>query len=446
MRALGRWVVPSALALALSACAESPPERPNVVLFVLDTVRSDALSANGHPHPLTPTIDRLAAEGANFTSAYAHSSWTKPSIATLFTGTFPDRHKVRSSSIEIDGRLVAQKLGPRLHTMAERFLEAGYATAGFVNQVHLRPKFGFHQGFEHYDWTTGKAAHEVNDALALWLEIAPARPLFIYIHYLDPHWPYWERVEGLREALGHLGVHPEPPRRGNQVDSWLAAGLAPGSIDGLRARYDHGVASTDVAMGQALEMLRAAGVLDDAVVAVTSDHGEGFLEHGKLQHGYAPYEEVLRVPLVIRPPERLDIAPVVVDKPVGLVDVLPTLLDLAGLPPTREGDRGRSLVPLMRRPGAATRPIYAEVLGMRSLRSGDRKLIRYADGSIEYYDLAADPGERTPLPCDDVCRELEAELELTILMAESWKDEPVDEVELDEVDIERLRALRYMSD
>ena len=430
--------------IALFACAEAPTERPNVVLLVLDTVRADALSTNGHPLPLTPTLDALAAEGVNFSAAYAHSTWTKPSMATLFTGAFADRHRVRTPAEEVSDRIVAERLGPQLHTLAERFQEGGYATAAFVNQVHLQPKFGFDQGFDHYDWSTGKAAHEVNRALLAWLETAPEEPLFLYVHYLDPHWPYSERVEDLRQALGTLGVHPKPPRSGNQVEAWLQRGLAPGSIEGLRARYDHGVASTDRAVGHALEILDGAGLLEDAVVAVTSDHGEGFLEHGRLQHGYAPFEEVSRVPLIVRPPERLGFDPSSVNQAVGLIDLMPTLLELAGLPSSEPGDRGRSLVPLMRGDGRAMRPIYAETSGIRALVSSDQKLIRYPDGRLEFFDLVGDPGEHDPLPCEERCLELQAELDLLVQLAASYA--PADSVELNEADLERLRSLGYLND
>lgn len=433
------------LGIAWAACGEAPVERPNIVLFVLDTVRADSLSVNGHPQALTPNIDRLAAQGVNFTAAYAHSTWTKPSIATLFTGAFPDRHRVRTPAEGVADRIVAQRLGSRLHTLAERFQEGGYATAAFVNQIHLQPKFGFDQGFEHYVWSTGKNAHQLNRRMLTWLPSA-SEPLFLYVHYLDPHWPYQERVEELLEALGSLGVDPRPPRDGNQVEAWLAAGLAPGSIEGLRARYDHGVAHTDRAVGYALENLGEAGLLDDAVVMVTSDHGEGFLEHGRLLHGYAPFDEVARVPLVVRLPERLGVEPTTVTQPVGLVDVMPTLLELAGLPPTEPGDRGRSLVPLMHGPGYPARAIYTETSGIRGLRSADTQLIRYPDDLSQCYDLASDPGAQRPLPCDDRYLELQEDLDLFIQLAASWRDRPEDTVELDETDIERLRALGYLND
>ena len=107
-------------AVVAVGCADTAVQRPNVVLIVIDTLRADGLSVNGHAVALTPNIDGLAAEGVNFTAAYAHSTWTKPSMATLFTGAFADRHLVRTPVEEVEGRMVAARLGPQLHTLAER--------------------------------------------------------------------------------------------------------------------------------------------------------------------------------------------------------------------------------------------------------------------------------------------------------------------------------------
>jgi arylsulfatase A-like enzyme len=365
-------------------------------------------------------------------------------MATLFTGAYADRHHVRSPAENDGDRMVAQRLRDELHTLAERLKAAGYTTAAFVNQVHLKPKFGFAQGFDHYNWSTGRKAHEVNRALLDWLETAPRRPLFVYVHYLDPHWPYWERVDRLRRELGSLGVRPRPPQDGSEVDDWLEEGLAPGSLQGLRARYDHGVAVADRALGAALEGLRATGLLDHAVVAVTSDHGEGFLEHGRLLHGYEPFDEVARVPLVVRASPAAGLAAAVVGEPVGLVDLMPTLLDLAGLPPHRKGDQGRSLVPLMRGEELAERAIYVETEGVRALRARDAKILTYPDGRLEYYDLRRDPEERRPLPCEARCRELAGELERLLRRPATTKTAAPETVELDEEELERLRSLGYL--
>lgn len=441
----------------LVGCPGEPPPPPDLVLFVLDTVRADGLSTNGHPVELTPAIDRLAAEGVSFRNAFAHSTWTKPSMATLFTGRYADEHRVRTPVAEVGERKVAERLRPELVTLAERLREGGYTTAAFVNQVHLQPKFGFDQGFDHYAWSTGRSAHEVNAQLLAWLEspadgedrapegaLSRERPLFLYLHYLDPHWPYRERVDELRDAIGSLGVHPRPPHSGDRVDEWLAAGLAPGSIDGLRARYDHGVAYTDRAVGFALEILERNGLLEDAVVVVTSDHGEGFLEHGELQHGYPPYDEVAQVPLVVWRSRPFPVREV--EAPVGLVDLMPTLLELAGLAAGGPGMRGRSLVPLLEGAHLGARPIYLETGGVRGLRTETEKVLVHADGEIEYFDLSADPAEARPLPCEGPCVDLVEQLALLGAVAAGGELDPDDTVELDAADLERLRALGYLND
>jgi arylsulfatase A-like enzyme len=448
--------LPGLLALLLvGGCARGPlgpppGPPPDIVVFLLDTVRGDSVTLDGSGPDVTPTLRALAAEGVAFTSAFTHTTWTKPAVATLFTSRYPTQHSVRSSSEEgDDGDLISNALPESLETLAERLRAAGYETVAVLNQVHLRPKFKFDQGFDEYHAFRGKSAAQLNEVLGRWIAARSpeeSRPFFLYVHYLDPHWPYLERVHPLRKELGSVAMTSEPPRQGNQVEAWAAGGLSESDVLALRARYLHGVAVTDRYMGQALEMLREAGLMDDTVVVATSDHGEGMNEHGKLQHGFEPYEELHRVPLVVRLPERLRGEVREVSDLVGLVDVLPTLTELSGLPPAA-GDMGRSLLPLIRgEAGGRERPVFSESVGVRSLRTADRKLIRHPDGREEYYDLAADPRETTSLPCDGACADLRRQLdELSELLERTARAE-TDEVELDESDLERLRALGYLND
>lgn len=422
---------------------------PNLVVFLLDTVRADAVSVDGGGPDVTPTLRGLADEGVVFESAFTHTTWTKPAVATLFTSRFPRQHGVRNVAMESEGRLVSQRLPADLETLAERLQAAGYHTCAIINQTHLRAKFGFSQGFDDYWAFRGKGAAHLNGVLQQWLEARPPeearRPVFLYVHYLDPHWPYLEREERLRRALGSLYLEREPPRGGDRVEAWVGAGLSPEEAAALKARYLHGVAHTDRELGRAVELLKRHLDWENTVVLVTSDHGEGFYEHGQLMHGFAPYEEVHRVPMVLRLPERLRGEIERTDALVGLVDVLPTLLDLAGLPPL-EGAMGRSLVPILREGRGRSRPVFSETEEILSLRTERHKLIRFPTGREEFFDLVDDPAEHTPLPCDETCVELGRQLtELaTLLDLEALADDG--SVELDEADLERLRALGYLND
>ncbi len=435
----------------LAGCASEPPgPPPNIVVFVLDTMRADSVSLTDAGPDITPTLRALADEGVNFSNAFTHTTWTKPAIATLFTSRYPTQHSVRTSTVESDGgELVSSALPEAFDTLAERFQAGGYNTVAVLNQLHLLPKFKFDQGFVEYHAFRGRSAGALNKILARWIGARSAddeRPVLLYIHYLDPHWPYEERVGPLEEALGWPGMEREPPRKGNKVEDWVAGGLSDHDLSALETRYLHGVGVADRFMGQALDMLAEAGLMDDTVVLVTSDHGEGLFEHQKLLHGFEPYEELHRVPLVIRLPERLRGDVREVSAMVGLVDIVPTLLDLAGLP-EGEGDMGRSLVPLMKgRSRGRERPVFSESVGIRSLRTSERKLIRHPDGREEYYDLAADPGESTSLPCDEDCEALRGEMDELVALLERTAQAESGEVELDESELERLRALGYLND
>lgn len=451
--------------LTLLSCGSEPAVvRPNIVVFLLDTVRADAVELDDAGPGITPSLRELAREGVVFTSAFTHTTWTKPAVATLFTSRYPSQHSVRNVVSGDDGiGGFGERLPDELTTLAERLRTGGYRTTAIINQTHLRPKYGFDQGFDEYFAFRGRSAAELNAVLGDWIDgragSVPFRVRarlrrigrasgshFLYVHYLDPHWPYLERVAELREELGSVEIVPEPPLRGEDVEPWLEQGLSEEDLRALSARYLHGVASTDRFLGFALARLRRAGLLDDTVVVVTSDHGEGLYEHGRLLHGFAPYEEVHRIPLLIRLPERFRTEVREVSAPVGLVDILPTLLELAGLP-ADEGDMGRSLLPLIRgTDGGGERPIFSETEGIRSWRTSRWKLIRYADGRQELFDLAADPLEQSPLPCDRPCSELAEQLTEFVARLEESGAVEQSLVELDDDDLERLRALGYLND
>ena len=459
-----------------------------MLVVVVDCLRADRLGAHGYPLPTTPAIDGLAAEGVDFTSAFAHATWTKPSVATLFTSLYPSRHGLQetgfpdpwpaldpsaderpanpgeapvggprggapASGAGADVLPESIVLSSRLVTVAERFRDAGYATGAVFDQVHLLAQYGFDQGFEHYDGARHRDGFELSGALLGWLDDLAGRPFFAYLHLLDLHWPYDRRLPAHEGDFGSVLMRSEPPRSAAEADTWAAtAGAA--DLAALEARYDQEVAFADAALGELLAGLAARGLLDDTVVLVTADHGEGFLEHGRLQHEYAPYDELLHVPLVLRAPPRLGLPRgVVVDAPVGLIDVMPTLLDLAGLAPEPTA-QGRTLVPLLEAAAAtggsdagAAELLFAETEVALAVRSPTAKMIVFANGVREVYDLRTDAGERSslPAPCEGPCAELDRRLRGylrdVVLPARGRRPETVP---LDPEVLEELRSLGYL--
>jgi arylsulfatase len=397
--------------LALSACASEgdatrPDRRPNVLLIVVDALRSDTLGVNGYPLPTTPRLDRLAAEGVSLPRAHAHSTWTKPSMATLFTSLYPPQHGLDYVAQDDHGVLSTRVLLDEVHTLAESLAGAGYQTAGVLDQVHLQDRFGFRQGFADYADLMGTAAPELNRQLFRWWEAKGREPFFAYVHYLDAHWPYTHRVRDQDRLLfGPPHLPARPPRSAGRAEAW-AEGLSAPEVAALRARYDAEVSWVDAAIGALLDELETRGLLADTLVVVTADHGEAFMEHGRIMHGHEPHRELTHVPLILRPPTGwTPFAPV--EEVVGLVDVMPTLLDLLGLE-APAACQGRSFAPALRGEPLAPQPHYAEGAGAVAVRTRDLTLLYRDTHRYELFDTRDDPGETTPVlwPCAGPCERL----------------------------------------
>jgi len=355
------------------------PERaapPNVVVISLDTLGARHVSTYGCRHPTTLRIDQIGADGAVFTDTICHYPTTPGSHATLMTGVLPAVHGVRRVT---DGSPLDVPM------LAEIFRHAGYVTVA-VTEDNALPGELFARGFHRY-WensagfakTPGMARETFGQAYA-WLGARPVEPFFLFLHTYQVHWPYDPTprdLRAVRDGRGGDGADPAWP-------------------------YEGEIRFTDHLVGRFVSRLRRLGVLDRTIVVITSDHGEAFGEHGTWQHGDMVYDEVMRVPLVVRGPGVP--AGVRPGAPVGLVDVAPTVLELAGLevPTTMQG---RSLVPLLRGRTLPPRPRVAELHGyvvpvryepnLRAVWLDGRKAIYDVDHDRwQVFDIVADPGEQ----------------------------------------------------
>jgi arylsulfatase A-like enzyme len=357
----------SVLALTSGSCAfaEKPPTPQGILIVTLDTTRADYLSAYGAGRTLTPHLDRLAAEGVVFEQAATVAPLTLPAHSSLFTGLLPPRHGVRDNAGPLDARH---------QTLAAMLRGRGFDTAAFVGSVVLGASRGLAAGFDLYQdgLKTGRplsaglqrpADHVVDEAVA-WLEGRNDRPFLLWVHLYDPHAPY---------------DPPEPFRTAYRDD--LYAGE---------------IAFVDEQIGRLLDVLDRRRLIDRTAVVVAADHGESLNEHREIGHGFFIYESVIRVPLIVR---TAGVAPRRVPGLVRIVDVMPTLLQLAGTP-AADLD-GVNLLDVMT--GAAPSlelEAYAESLTperfgwspLRSLRAGRFKLIDAP--RPELYDLETDPAER----------------------------------------------------
>jgi arylsulfatase A-like enzyme len=424
--------------VAMLACQPSEPPSaappPNIVLAVIDTLRADRLPSYGYTRETAPRLAKLAAEGVLFERVIAASSWTKTSMASLLTSLDPNRHGVRRGT---------DVLPETLATLAEALREGGYRTVGINANPWLVDRYGFDRGFDVYESAIWSDARALNER-ALERASEGPEPLFLYLHYMDVHAPYTPEAAWFDEApLALPGGERLPDAELERL--YRKEGFdAPGVALRVQRLYDAEIRATDAALGDLLDGLEERGLLANAVVAVTSDHGEGFREHGTTEHGWNFYPEVYAVPLLIRAPGRMP-AGERISAQVRSIDLAPSLLELAGLP-VPPGFQGQSLLspdgaPLRDRIaiGAIGQNDYLPDRDYVAVVSPDRLYIRERrSGEVELYDLRSDPGAQHDLGADHPEAKRLAELVPT-------EQAPVPkQVPIDPEAHERLRELGYV--
>ena len=443
-----------------SGCSNGPGAKgpPNVLMISIDTLRKDHCSAYGYERDTTPNLRVLAEEGARFDLAYAPSSSTAPSHATMFTSLYPITHQVLKQG---------HTLSERDYTLAEHLNANGFQTAAVVASFVLDEKFGFAQGFTFYDddfrastatihqryW---KGQTDIIDQHAVettrkaigWLNKQRSweRPFFLFVHYFDPHAPY---------------APPEP-----FSSRFAPPGRQPTELENIIGRYDGEIALTDREIGKLFETLKEAGLDENTLVLVTSDHGEGLGQHDHLGHSINIYEEAIRVPLLFRWPNRIAKG-CVFSAPVEQVDLAPTILDLIGVKADGFSFQGRSLAAVLRGDGDASldadRPVYlyreyfegrrmklhsGEQVWLKGGKSGIRAgKWKYIEGkeenTRELFDLVADPQEQRN--CITTFSQEAAELASQLKAWEQGHSRKKSLKEkISEEDLNRLKALGYV--
>jgi arylsulfatase A-like enzyme len=430
---------------------------PRNVLFILvDTLRADHLSAYGYARDTSPALEKLAEGGVRFDRAYAPAPWTKPSVASMFTGQYPHRHGLN---------FVLATLPASAQTLAERLSQAEFATAGVVSHGFVGPKNGFDQGFDVFDAEEAKGHSHVSTvgvtkrALTLLEHLREhERPFFLFVHYFDPHYEYrrHREVAFASESAGRL-------RGGEDIHDLRAMGpsLSAEEVAFLEDVYDEEIRFTDAGIGELLDALEALDLDDDTLVVVTADHGEEFFGRGWLGHTRTLYEEVIRVPLIVRVPGSEGPGRAV-SAPVSLVSLAPTILDYLGVDAPDAAFQGPSLRPLIDgSPDAELPPVRSEVRFIvlssesvlaekaafkHALIDGRYKLIKDFRGqSYELYDLERDPGERENLASSrpELLQEMKVALSRT-QDVEAKSSAAAEDATLDPKDAERLRNLGYI--
>ena len=351
-----------------------------LVLISLDTLRADALGAYGAGPGASPAFDALARRGVLFERAYAQIEATLPSHMTMFTGLYPGEHAVYPPS---------SILAAEIPTLPEQLAAAGFATAGHTEGGFVQGGYGFARGFAEWsdpDYASDADVERTFERGAAWLAARkPGERFFLFLHTYSIHDPY-APPEPFRSRSLPQGLPPgafEPT--GENLAAFNRGKLAvdPAALAAYRALYAASVAHVDSVLGRFVDSLERSGLADETTLVVTSDHGEEFLEHGKLAHTQI-YPESLQVPLLVVPPKSRGGARVA--SLVGLVDLAPTLLDWAGVAP-RAPMSGRSLVPFLAASSsratarsAVSLPTFDEIYAEREADGGVERTL-FADGS-----------------------------------------------------------------
>jgi len=405
--ALARLLFAVALLLLLLSCDGTPPEShasqpPSIVLIVVDTLRADRLGSHGYSRPTSPELDRLARDAVVFERAIASSSWTLPSFASIYTGRHPGAHGA-GEKLEGD-RFNVTGIDTELSTLAEHLQGAGYATFALANNPFLHKKFGVARGFDGYSFVPANnrdirnAATTVDQALE-WIDSHSERPVFLMVHLFDPHMDY-DPPEGIRGTFtaDYQGQMEFPVSGGAQIRQGRVQ-LDAEDQRYVAGSYDEELLYTDQEIGRLFEGLATRGLLARSFVALTSDHGEELFDHGSFEHGHSGYQELLHVPLLLWGPE---LAPARIEAPVSHVDLLPTLLEAAGIVPPANLP-GVSLIGVAR---GASLDARRAIIADRTLHGRrHRVLIRWpwklidVEGRSEamLFDLERDPLEQRNL-------------------------------------------------
>jgi arylsulfatase A-like enzyme len=413
----------------------------NVVVIVIDTLRADHLATYGYPKSTAPFIERLAGSSVVFDAAYATSTWTAPSTASLFTSLYPKDHGLKS------GMWISENLGPdgtelnrippEAETLPEFMQSLGYRTFGFADNPNITDVMGFASGFDYFFPGVDRGSPAIaEEVLALKDEIIGSnRPSFLYLHLMDPHKPYVQRDPYF------------------QLEGTLTEGTKYADV----AKYDSEIGLVDEVLAQLSEALDWDS---NTLVLLTSDHGEEFGDHGNSGHGTQLYNELLHVPLIVHGTDATG-APVFEASRVGqsvcLIDLLPTIRTLLGQPAS-DHDGGRDLSELLEDPSATfDRVIFPERL-LEFSRKPFSLQAAIDDGFKLYtssntprpmlFDLTVDPDELQDVSqahADRVQR-LEQAIEQHIDEPAKFERSFAPPMDIDAAAVESLRALGYAGD
>jgi arylsulfatase A-like enzyme len=448
--------IPRGFHISYNSPSKPPANHKMNCLFILiDDLRMDHLSCYGYYRNTSPNIDSLATKGVRFGQAISSSSHTSASVPTIFTSLYPAAHGARISTETAYG------LSPEQITLTSIFTHHGYTTAAFIANNPFVKLSGIDRGFDTYFdgnifaklptysiffqkivrkfLVRDLRAENLNKIVMKWLKKNYQNPFFLYIHYMDVHYPmlpYKEQIKLLEEQAKLDSAKFKGYHFRNKEDAE--------KLYSIISRYDGDIRYLDTHIGRLLNYLKSLSLSEETVVIIAADHGEEFQEHGSIGHGAHFYDEVIRVPLIFYMPTRIQ-RPAIISQQVGTIDIMPTILDLLDIP-APSLIQGRSLVPLIS--GISTNGERYIFGGQGSfVRTTDWKLIFNKEtSSYELYDLKSDPDEQNNLIDikPDIAAHLKFSLAQHIKKSKKFSINPLKATFTEDI-TKRLKTLGYIT-
>ena len=424
--------------------------KPNIIILLIDALRSDHLGCYGYERNTTPNIDKLAEESFLFKNTIAQSSWTRPSVASILTGQYPVNHGVNG------GYGITNKLNESMLTLPEILKENGYNTLAFSVNPNITTKLGFAQAFDkfiyshrsNYKDNIHTRSNEINkDLVGSINKLKEKSQNFIYVHYMDPHVPYTpgEKHFSKSNKVDYIGDF----FRNNAFFSYSDKKRLEILQEMINA-YDDEILFNDKMIGNALRALKDNNMYDNSIIIITADHGEEFMEHGSLFHGTNLFDEQIKVPLIIHTPDNIHKK---IEEQAGHIDLLPTLLECLQIPiPENLSLDGHNLFGGDKYKYTFSELAIDDKIGS-TIRSLEDKLIFFKnkEDAINfqpyYFDLASDPKEQNNLYHESMGKKQSLELEEKLqeyLANKKRLDQPKKPIEYDKETLEELKALGYI--
>ncbi len=429
-------------------------KKKSVVLISIDTLRADHVSFYGYTRNTTPVLDTLSKGGYSFKNVTSTSSWTAPAMASLFTTLMPSQHDIKHGVCKSGSVYGQEVLDESYVTLAEVLKENGLTTFGISSNPHITEELGFAQGFDYFTSCKFSDAEEVTKtAVDFMTEYKDDKPFFLWVHYFDPHWPYRKQEPWIYNYAPKYNDELKRFYHMNLPKVRIAAKIKKGSniLRKLVALYDSEINYVDQSIGKLIDAIPG---MEDAMIIVVSDHGEGFLEHNSLDHGYQLYEESINVPLIIKYPNAKRDGKKFFHTPCSIADIPITVLDWLDIKNIYHF-QGKSLMPLITgkvpdEANGSNRVILSELnrfgKDLISLRIGKWKYIYdFKNKKEELYDLSVDSNETVNVITKEpqFRNEVRSKLSEWLAIVREPKVK-TKRVELDAESVERLKSLGYI--